>query len=109
MNALKRQLTIGCIAVVSLPLGGCLERKETITVTRDGRVRMELRYTGDPSDFESGDAMPSGATGWLVETDRETDSDGEESITLYAEQDFERGSVLRSGMRNKRSPSSVIP
>ncbi len=94
MNALKRQLTIGCTALVSLPMAGCVERKESITVTRDGRVSMELRYKGDPSDFESGDAMPSEATGWLVETERETDSEGEESITLHAEQEFERGSTL---------------
>ena len=44
MNALKWQLAIGCTALVSLPVAGCLERKETISVTSDGRVKMEFRY-----------------------------------------------------------------
>ncbi len=94
MNALKRHLAIGCTALVSLPVGGCLERKETITITRDGRVKMEFRYEGDPADFEGGDAMPSEVTMDQVAIERKVDDDGKETVILEAERSFEPGETL---------------
>lgn len=94
MNALRRQFAIGCTALVSLPLAGCLERKETITITPDGRVKMAIQYKGDPADFEGGDAMPSEATMDRVTVRREVDNDGDEQVILEAERSFEPGETL---------------
>jgi len=94
MNALKRQLAIGCTTLVSLPLAGCLERKETITVTQDGRVKMEFKYKGDPADFEGGDAMPSEAVMDRIAINREVNNDGDEEVNLEAERSFEPGEML---------------
>ncbi|MBX3379477.1 MAG: hypothetical protein KF805_05240 [Phycisphaeraceae bacterium] len=61
--------TASLLAAASLTLTGCLEREEKIAVKPDGSATITLRITGDKTDFEQGDAMPSAAGGWhLVST-----------------------------------------
>lgn len=56
---------------------GCLERKETITVHRDGRVEFLTELEGDPADFEGGDALPTEQSGWSVEDGVKKEGDKE--------------------------------
>jgi hypothetical protein len=49
-------------------LAGCLERRETITVSPDGSVTIEVVLEGDSErELTEGDAVPSLAGGWLAE------------------------------------------
>ncbi len=93
MRVPKRYVAISTLILVVAPQPGCLERKERITVMPDGRVRMMLRYEGDPGDFDNGDAMPSKMTGW--DTLRTQEGEGEdESVLLVSEQTFDAGAAL---------------
>ncbi|MFO0837651.1 MAG: hypothetical protein U1D55_03930 [Phycisphaerae bacterium] len=65
-NLITRPILLATMVTVSVLVAGCLERKETIRVARDGAVDFELTYTGDPGDFTSGDAMPEEAGGWTI-------------------------------------------
>lgn len=68
---------------------GCLERKETIKVARDGAVAIELEYSGKPEQFKTADAMPSQEAGWPVRRTVEKEDNGEEVIRLTAQRRFE--------------------
>jgi hypothetical protein len=48
----------------ALLVAGCLERKETIRVARDGSAEIRVEITGDPGDFSTGDALPERRAGW---------------------------------------------
>lgn len=56
---------VGLVTLVGVL--GCLERKETIRVHRDGAIDLEIEYSGAPADFAGADAMPSETTGWRVQ------------------------------------------
>lgn len=49
-----------------LASSACVERKEVITVARDGSVIIELEYEGTEEELSRGDAMPSAGSGWEV-------------------------------------------
>lgn len=68
-------LLIGWSLVAALA-GGCLERKETVRVARDGSVELRVEITGDPEDFETGDVLPERSAGWQVRDRDETDARG---------------------------------
>lgn len=93
MRVSKRCVAISTLVLVVASQSGCLERKERITVMPDGRVRMMLRYEGDPGDFVGGDAMPSEATGWETQKTQEGEGD-DESVLLVSTQTFEAGAAL---------------
>ena len=82
----------GSATVLALCLAGCLKRKETITIARDGRVQIALDFEGDTNDVENGDAMPSAASGWQVKVTKEINqkSNGEtsEDTTIEGGADF---------------------
>lgn len=59
-------ITTSLLAAAALTLTGCLEREERITVKPDGGATITIRITGDKSDFENGDAMPSADGGWKL-------------------------------------------
>ncbi len=63
---------------------GCLERKESIRVARDGSVALELEFTGDLGDFDTGDAMPQREAGWSVQRNEKTDDQGKTEVRLLA-------------------------
>ncbi len=71
----RASLLIGW-ALVGALAGGCLERKETVRVGRDGSVELRVGITGDPDDFETGDALPERSAGWRVRDRDETDPRG---------------------------------
>jgi len=65
---------IAVLIPFGLLLAGCLERKETIRVDRDGGVEIELTLTGEPAEFVGGDALPTLDSDWSVRDRIETDN-----------------------------------
>jgi hypothetical protein len=60
---------------------GCLRRKETIQVSADGAVTMELEYRGKGQSWNTLDALPSKRTGWdLVESMEKRGNDEERVV-----------------------------
>lgn len=86
--------SLGTVAgLVLLTAVGCLERKETITVARDGSVTIELRYKGNEQDMKTDDALPSRDSGWNVK--RAVKSEGDEKKhVLTARRTFAPGDAL---------------
>lgn len=79
---MRWQTTTTLLLIMAGTLAGCLERKETIRVMRDGAAQVRLEYTGDPGDFDAGDAMPTDkVNGWSVESLRRTENDKEQQET----------------------------
>lgn len=60
-------------------LPGCLKRKETIQVHRDGAVEFRIELEGDPGDFASGDALPTKRTGFKTRDWTMTDKDDKQT------------------------------
>ncbi|MBS0189643.1 MAG: hypothetical protein U0573_09435 [Phycisphaerales bacterium] len=60
--------TTGALFAAAIALGGCLDRDEKIVVKSDGSADITVHITGDTSDYEHGDAMPSEAGGWVLTT-----------------------------------------
>ena len=50
-----------------LILTGCLERRETLTVARDGSLTMEATFEGPLAEFNGAALLPSREGGWAVE------------------------------------------
>lgn len=82
------------LGTVALLVSGCLERKETIRVDRDGSVRIRVEVEGDPGDFVGGDALPDKYTGWKTKDEFETDDNGKEQQRRVATRDFAAGRPL---------------
>lgn len=76
-NSVLTTVMTATIAFGMFLLPGCLERKETITVHRDGRVEFLTEIEGDPADFEGGDALPNEEAGWSVEDGVKKENDKE--------------------------------
>ncbi len=91
-------------AVVSL-MPGCLERKETIRVDRDGSVRMLVEVKGDPGDFTTGDTLPDERGGWRVQDELRTKDDGKEEQVRVAEQQFARDEPLPDSYADPDGPN----
>jgi hypothetical protein len=86
MSRSRFNLMVGAAVAVTLGLGGCLERRETITVDPDGTVLIEARFaTQSEAELWEGDAMPSLAGGWIVDETVEVDDEGQEHFRLMAE------------------------
>jgi len=95
------RLALGCAVL----LGGCLEREETIRVSRDGSVDMKVVIVGDPEDFATGDALPDQRTGWRVQEELRTKDDGKEELERIAEQRFRAGEPLPDSYADPRGPN----
>ncbi|MFQ5806430.1 MAG: hypothetical protein ACE5I3_08270 [Phycisphaerae bacterium] len=95
------------LAVVLL-VSGCLERKETIRVARDGTVRMRVELKGDPGDFSTGDALPDQSTGWQVEEEIETDANGKEKQHRLATRRIPPGRPLPDSYADPDGPQYGI-
>jgi hypothetical protein len=86
MGRNRVNVMLAAALAASLGLGGCLERRETITVEPDGTVAIEARFTTDAkAELFEGDAVPSLAGGWIVEEWVEVDDEGEQGFHLTAE------------------------
>lgn len=84
-----------------LALAGCLKRKETIRVDRNGGVAIRMEISGDVGDFDGGDPLPSRETGWRTEDRIETKDDGKQEKTRVA--------LLRVGPREQIPESYAAP
>ena len=82
-------------ALLILPClsAGCLERKETITVARDGSARIEAQFEGNQQDLRTRDALPTQAAGWHV-TKTVSSNGSDERHKLLATRRFEAGADL---------------
>ena len=58
-------VTVGSLVLVVML--GCVLREEKIRIAKDGSVAIELGITGEATQINEGDAMPSAASGWKVE------------------------------------------
>ncbi len=81
------------VSLAALAYGGCVLREETITISRDGAVLIELEITGSEEELAGGDAMPSARSGWDVQRRIEQDED-EEKIVLTSSRRFEPSELL---------------
>ena len=76
-------------ALLLVCLAGCMKRKETITVTRDGKVTILLEYeAGSLGEIYEGDVVPSADDGWKVEKRVEKDCEGDDLYKFIAERSF---------------------
>ncbi len=85
----------------------CLERKETITVARDGSVRIEAQFEGSRQDFRIRDALPTEATGWHV-TKTVSRNGTDELHKLLATQRFEAGAALPATFASDEDPNADL-
>jgi hypothetical protein len=93
----RNSLLANLLALVTLALSACLERKEHITVRPDGSVRWRATFVTDSLDeLYTGDAVPRLIGGWIVQEQTERDDNGKEKFTLTAEANFKRGAELPS-------------
>lgn len=81
---------------------GCLERKETIRVARDGGVAIHVEFSGDRGDLEGGDPLPERDSPWRAAQSVEKGSDGKERHVLRAERDFPAGQELPDAFVDER-------
>jgi len=95
-------------ALLVVCLAGCMKRKETIKITRDGRVGFQLEYEGGLGDVTSGDAMPSEASGWevVIEESVTGTENGEptKEMTISGEASFAPGEPLPSTYADPGDP-----
>lgn len=83
------------VALASIFLCSCLERKEKIRVDPDGRTAFTIEYkTDDQNELTRGDAMPRLQGGWIADVQTERDDDGKEHYALKAEASFKPGGRL---------------
>lgn len=93
-------------ASAALLATGCLERKETIRIGRDGSVRLLVTIKGEPSDFESGDALPERGGPWKIEDDRfEAEPDKNEARIRVASFDGRKGEPIPDSFVDERDPN----
>lgn len=80
MNTKRRLclLTTGLAALIAST--GCLRRKETIQVSADGSVTIELEYRGKGETWNTLDALPSERSGWSIAESMEKRGDSEERV-----------------------------
>lgn len=72
------------IVVLGSLTGGCVKRAETITVHKDGSVRLEIKVEGDRADMESGAPAIARAPGWKFAERLEKDDEGKETVIRTA-------------------------
>jgi len=86
----------GCVwvsAVGILAFSGCVMRKETIRVSPNGAVTIDVTIEGSEEELSKGDAMPSEKDGWRVTRRVEKEGDHEKRI-LEASRAFEPREAL---------------
>ncbi|GMU81378.1 MAG: hypothetical protein AMXMBFR47_12490 [Planctomycetota bacterium] len=105
-NTAVRTALVLVAATAALLATGCLERKETIRVGRDGSVKMLMTIKGEPSDFESGDALPQRGSPWKVEEDRiESEPDKNDVRVRVASFDGRKGEPIPDSFVDERDPN----
>ena len=99
---------VPALCVLLLASSGCLKRKESITISRDGSAVIKLDFDGDRDDLEFGDAMPNANSGWDVTRSVEYQDDGEETHILKATQEFAPGQPLPACFASPDDPDADL-
>ncbi|MBU0616972.1 MAG: hypothetical protein KKI02_04590, partial [Planctomycetes bacterium] len=108
MSAVRLFAVPALLLAAVLLLPGCLERKETIRIDRDGSVQIRVELEGDPGDFAAGDALPDKHTGWKAQDEFETDDDGKEKQRRIATRRFAAGQPLPESYADPDDPQYGI-
>ncbi|MFQ5413946.1 MAG: hypothetical protein ACE5E6_05760 [Phycisphaerae bacterium] len=94
MNGMRGTTVVTVLGALTVAVcTGCPERKETITVARDGRVSMVIEYADESDQLVAPDAVPTRAGGWDVVRDVRQDGDKRKHV-LTARQTFPPGAPL---------------
>jgi len=103
-----------CLPILAASIGialvtssGCVERKETITVARDGSVIIELEYEGTEAEMTKGDAMPSAESGWSVARSTK-EEDKKTKVILESKRRFEPGEPLPESFAAPDDPDADL-
>ncbi|MEK6674433.1 MAG: hypothetical protein AABZ47_02125, partial [Planctomycetota bacterium] len=99
------ELMLGC-ALVFIS-AGCLLRKETIRVAKDGSMVIQLAYEGKEQDWRTSDAMPSKASGWNG-TESVKIEDKDKVKSFEAERRYPLGMELPSSFAAEDDPDKDI-
>lgn len=91
-----------------LLLSGCLERKESVRVDRDGGVALRVEMTGDLGDFTGGDSLPSEECGWRVSEETREKEDGGQERRLVATLDVHPGEPLPESFATDGDPARSV-
>lgn len=92
---MKRILIATLSVLIAAGTAGCLERKETIRVHRDGGVAMHVEISGDPADFSDSDALPERDSPWRAADRMEKDPENEKEKQIrVADREFAAGQEL---------------
>lgn len=108
---MSRNELIGAVAIGAVVLaaaGGCLRRKETITIKPDGTVTIAQEYEGESKEFETADALPCEESGWPVTRTTKTEENGKETSALSAERTFAAGEDLPASFAKKHDPDTDL-
>lgn len=103
MSTTHARIVSAAATLTLLGVAGCLERKETVRVHRDGSVSIDLTITGDKGDYLAGDAMPAKTDGWSVETQFKTQDDGKETVESTARRRFHAKEPLPDSFADPRA------
>ena len=99
---------VPALCLLLLASSGCLKRKESITISRDGSAVIKLDFDGDRDDLEFGDAMPNADSGWDVTRSVEYQDDGDETHILKATQEFAPGQSLPACFASPDDPDADL-
>ena len=92
MNTLKYLALVPALMLIAA--AGCIKRSETITIFEDGRLWLTAEIVGDPDDVYNGDAMPTAESGWQIEDNIQTDSEGKKELTRKATRFGQAGAAI---------------
>ena len=102
-----RRPILATLLILPCLSAACLERKETITVARDGSVRIEAQFEGNRQDFRIRDALPTQAAGWHV-TKTVSKNGKDERQKLLATRRFEAGAHLPATFASDDDPNADL-
>lgn len=98
-----RGLVLAMGAACALLLAGCLDQEETITVSKNGHVAIEVKLSGKPDQFNDPILIPAGPD-WQIR-ERKIDSSGDSpELTIVAVANTPYGRPLPETFVAKSSP-----
>lgn len=98
---------IASVALILFSVVGCVERVETITITKDGSVSIQLKIEGTQEELTTGDAMPTEASGWSVARRIKKEKD-KEKLVLKTSRAFAPGESLPQSFADEDDPDADL-
>lgn len=98
-----RQFLFCFFAILLLIFTGCLERKETITVNRNGETTIVYEIDGNVESFENSNSYPTREKWKILKEERYTDKDNNAKIKLKASQTLKSNEVFPVSFTNNSS------